>query len=258
MAARKARCALAFFLLASIGLAEQVPEGTVLPTRLSSAIDTHKSKIGDRITARVMQDVPLGPSPTRPGAQNVHGGSIRRVPAGARLVGEIVEVHRESVSWKFNRLVVHRKSIPVQTNIRALASVMEIHDAQLPTNTAGGDRGSTELDWNTVQVGGDVVYGRRGGAVMHGGEVVGHSVFGAGVLVTPAADRGSRCRGSVGVERPQAFWLFSASACGVYGYPDVWIAHAGKSDPVGVMVVASHGRIKIAVGSGILLRVVGQ
>ena len=258
MAARKTRCALAFSLLASIGLAGQVPEGTIFPARLSSAIDTHKSKTGDRITARVMQDILLGGSPTRPGAQNVQGGGTRTVPAGARLVGEIVEVQRDSVSWRFDHLVVQKRSITIQTSLRALASAIEIHDAQLPTNTAGGDRGSTELDWNTVQVGGDVVYGRRGGVVMQGGEVVGHSVFGDGVLVTPLAERGSPCRGSVAGEPPRAFWLFSAAACGVYGYPDVWISHAGKSDPIGETVVVSHGRIKIEVGSGILLRVVGE
>ena len=162
------------------------------------------------------------------------------------------------MSWKFDRLVVRGSSIPLQTNLRALALVTEIHDAQLPTNTAGGDRGSSELDWNTVQVGGDVVYGRRGGVVMHGGEVVGHSVFGDGVLVTPVAERGSQCQSSIGEGRPQAFWLFSASACGVYGYPEVWIVPARQSDPVGVTVVASHGRIKIEVGSGILLRVLGE
>jgi len=243
--------------MGTIPLAGQVPGGTILPTRLSSAIDTHKSKVGDRISARVMQDVPLDGSSTVPSAQNLkRGGS--KVPAGARLVGEIVEVHPESVSWKFDRLVVHGKSMLIRTNLRALASMVEIHDAQLPTNDAGGDRGSTALDWNTVQVGGDVVYGRRGGGVMRGGEVLGHSVFCDGVLVTPVAEHGSQCRGSVGAETPQAFWLFSASACGVYGYPDVWIAHSGKSDPVGVMVVTAHSRIKIGVGSGILLRVVGE
>ena len=258
MAARKPGCVVAFFLLASIGLSGQVPEGTILPARLSSAIDTRKSKIGDRITARVMQDIPLGGSPARPGGQNVQGRSTPRVPAGARLVGEIVGVQQESVSWKFDRLVVQGRSIPIQTNLRALASVTEIHDAQLPSNTAGGDRGSSQLDWNTVQVGGDVVYGRRGGVVMQGGEVVGHSVFGDGVLVTPVAERGSQCRGSIGEGRPQAFWLFSASACGLYGYPEVWIVRAGKSNPVGVTVIASRGRIKIEVGSGILLRVLGE
>ena len=256
MVSRKARCALAFFLVVSGRLPGQVPEGTILPARLSSAIDTRNSRMGDRISARVMQDVPLSGSPTLGSGQSAPGERTRKIPAGAQLIGEVVAVKPGSVSWKFDRLVVHGKSIPIRTNLRALASMMEIHDAQLPTNAAGGDRGSSELDWNTVQVGGDVVYGRRGGVVVRGGEVVGHSVFGDGVLANPVAVSGSPCRGSLGVEAPQALWLFSASACGLYGYPDVWIAHAGRSAPLGVVVLASHGRIKIRAGSGILLRVV--
>lgn len=236
----KSRCVLAFVLLASIPLAAQLPQGTILPARLSSRIDTRKSKPGDRISARVMQDVPLGRG--------------HKVPEGARLVGEIIQVRPSSVSWKFDQLVVRKKSTPIRTNLRALASFMEIHDAQLPTNTVGGDRGSSDEDWNTVQVGGDIVYGRRGGPVVHGNDVVGHSLFRDGVLATPAADRGSPCRGAIGTDAPQAFWLFSASACGLYGYPDVRIAHAGRSNPIGTITLVSEKRIKIGAGSGILLR----
>jgi hypothetical protein len=115
--------------------------------------------------------------------------------------------------------------------------------------------GSSDEDWTTVQVGGDVVYGRRGGPVMHGTTIVSRSLFRDGVLATPIANPDSRCRASIGSEAPQAFWLFSASACGIYGYPDLWIAHAGRSNPVGTIVLASHGRIRIRAGSGILLRV---
>jgi hypothetical protein len=254
MVSRKPRHQLVFFLLAAIPLAAQVPEGIILPARLASTIDTRKSRVGDRITARIMQDIPLSASALELGKRN---GLLRdqKIPAGSRLLGTIVEVQPARVSWKFNNLVVHGKSIPIRTSLRALASMTEIHDAQLPTNDAGGDRGSSDLDWNTVQVGGDVVYGRRGGVVMEGSHEVGHSVFGDGVLLTPVAVRGSPCRGSVGIESPQAFWLFSASACGLYGYPDIWIAHAGRSDPIGQVVLASQGRIKIRAGSGILLRV---
>ena len=229
-------------LFVSLPVAAQIPVGTILPLRLNSSIDSHKSKPGNRITARLMQDVPLP--------------DHQKLPAGARLVGEIVAVHPDRVSWKFDRVVVHKNSFPLRANLRALASLMEIHEAQLPTNDGGGDRGSSELDWNTVQVGGDIVYGHRGGVVMRGDQVVGHSLFGDGVLLVPLAERGSPCHGPVNTQAPQAFWLFSASACGVYGYPDVSLAHAGRSEPVGIITVAGHGRIKIGSGSGLLLRVV--
>lgn len=237
----KLHSALAFPLLTALSLSGQVPQGTILPAQLLSSIDTRRSEVGDRVPARLMQDISL------PGF---------RIPAGARLIGQIVEVRPDRVSWRFDRLLTGGESIPIRTNLRALASPVEIHDAQLPSNSAGGDRGSAELDWNTIQVGGDVVYGRRGGVVTEGDEVVGHSLFGDGVLGMPVAGRG--CRGTVGANAPQAFWLFSASACGLYGYPDFSMIHAGRTDPVGVITITSTGRLKIRTGSGMLLRALGN
>ena len=255
MAPKKTGSVLAFCLLAAMCAAAQVPAGTILPARLSSTIDIRKSKVGDRISARIMQDIPLRGQ--RLDATDLLAKHSHKIPTGSRLLGEIVDIQPGGVSWRFDHLLVHRKSIPIHTNLRALASLMEMDYAQLPTNDAGGDRGSSELDWNTVQVGGDVVYGRRGGIVTEGNEIVGHSAFGAGVLLTPVADRQTHCRGSVGLEGPQAFWLFSASACGLYGYPDVRIVRAGRSDPVGVITLSTARRkLKIRAGSGILLRVI--
>jgi hypothetical protein len=122
----KAPCVLTYFLFASIGLAGQVyvPAGTILPSRLSSSIDTHENKPGDRVAARLMQDLPLG--------------AHSRVPAGSRLIGDIIDVQQSSVTLKFDRLVAHKRTIDIRTNLRAIASMMEIDDAQLPTNAAGG------------------------------------------------------------------------------------------------------------------------
>ena len=54
-----------------------IPVGTVLPAELSASLDSGKSKPGQVITARIMQDVPL---------------PAGRIPARARIVGHIVNV----------------------------------------------------------------------------------------------------------------------------------------------------------------------
>ncbi len=70
----------------------------------------------------------------------------------------------------------------------------------------------------------------------------------------PNVERG--CRGDVGEDGPQALWLFSTDACGVYGLPHLHIAHAGKSDPVGTIVLrADFARLSLRSGTGMLLRV---
>ncbi len=110
----------------------------------------------------------------------------------------------------------------------------------------------------TVQVGGDVVYGEGGPVTTadDGNQVVGKAVDG-GVLVKVRAREGTRCRGALdGNDSPQALWVFSSDACGAYGLDHISIAHAGRTNPTGVIALASAaGNFKLHPGTGMLLRV---
>jgi hypothetical protein len=193
-----------------------------------------------------MQDVPLD--------------NRAKIRAGASVLGHVVDVtsstlgNRATLTVTFDTLVQHGQSIPIVTNLRALASALEIEFAQVPPIGPGEN---DVYDWlATTQVGGEVVYG-RGGVVANGTRVVGRAVN-DGVLVHPSAKPGSACRGSVeGDDRLQALWVFSSDACGVYGFPHLIISHAGRTDPVGQIVLTSEeGPVKIRSGSGMLLRVI--
>jgi hypothetical protein len=142
-------------------------------------------------------------------------------------------------------------SVSVATNLRALASFLEIDGASLPST--GPDRGTPSVWWNTVQVGGEALYGS--GPLTRGEQVVGHWVSGGGA-VGQVAENGE-CRGEVaGNTRDQSLWLFSTDACGVYGYSDVAIEHAGRTTPEGeITLTSTKPNLKIRAGSGILLRV---
>jgi hypothetical protein len=50
-------------------------------------------------------------------------------------------------------------------------------------------------------------------------------------------------------------WLFSPSACGVYGFEDLKVSHTGNAAPNGEITLESDRRIHISGGSGWLLRV---
>ncbi len=55
----------------------------------------------------------------------------------------------------------------------------------------------------------------------------------------------------------QALWVFASNACGSYGFVDLTIAHVGRTDPVGQIVLVSQRKdIDICGGSGMLLRVI--
>jgi hypothetical protein len=225
----------------------RLPAGIILPVRLNNSISSKKAKPGQEVTARIMQNVPL---PDR--------GRIR---AGARVVGYIVSAEASAdscgarVSLKFDSLVVSGKTVPISVSLRAIASPMEVEDAQLPD--WGADRGTSATAYTTVQVGGDVVY-RGGGHVMHGGIVVGEPVY-DGVLVRVTANSGEPCRGAVnGDKSPQALWIFSSDACGLYGFAGVRIVQAGRTDPGGeITLAANRGELLIRSGTGMLLSSLG-
>jgi hypothetical protein len=225
-----------------------IPPGTILPVRLNSTISSAKCSPGQVVTGRIMQDVPLPPG--------------AKIPEGSKVIGHIVEVVpaangvRARVSLQFDKLLSSHQTISITTNLRAIASFMAVLEAQTPPI---GPSESDVYRWlTTVQVGGDVVYG-EGGVVTTGEDpeqIVGKAVNG-GVLSQLRAKQGTKCRGAVdGNNGLQALWVFSSDACGVYSLEHVSIAHAGRTDPTGVIVLTSDsGNFKVPGGAGMLLRV---
>jgi hypothetical protein len=141
------------------------------------------------------------------------------------------------------------------TNLRALATMMDVSEAQIPES--GPDRGTSEYSWTTDQIGGEVDY-RGGGAIVHAAEIVGYSVPN-GVLVRVSPKPGQKCRDEVdGNDQLQALWIFSSDACGLYDLPNLSLTHAGRTEPVGQITMRSNkGNVEIRGGSGMLLRVIG-
>jgi hypothetical protein len=234
------------FLALSAGVSgpQTIPAGTILPVRLNNTLSSSKCKPGQRITARVMQTVPLP-----------DGGAI---PEGSKVVGHVVRVSAPAtggaeIAFQFDTVKTSRSAVPLTTDLRALASFMELQDAQDPA--MGADRGTSGAAYTTVQVGGDVVY-RGGGPVMSGGDVVGKPVPG-GVLVQLRANPDAGCRGDLdGNSRPQALWLFASDACGAYGLPLLTITQSGRNEPLGEIVLAARdGKLRVPGGTGMLLRV---
>lgn len=238
--------ALVMLLLAAGSFAQNaIPAGTILPVQLNSSLRSKRAQPGQIISARVMQDVPLT--------------ARSKIRAGAKVIGHVVAVSaagatgKSQISLRFDTVADGKKRIPVLTNLRALATLMDVSEAQVPEG--GPDRGTSQYIWTTDQIGGEVVY--HGALVSHGANVVGSTVSSGGVLARVTAKPGTGCRGAVeGNDSPQALWVFSSDACGIYDYGDVVLRHAGRTEPVGEIVLESDKRgLNIRAGSGMLLRV---
>ncbi len=226
---------------ASVASAQEIPDGTVLPVMLGSTLDARHDQPGRTITGRIMQVVPLPDGAT--------------IPEGSRIIGHVVAAGRATagspshLAIRFDRVVAKGRQIPIAAHLRALASMNEVFEAKMPTN-AWDDYGTSPSDWNTVQVGGAGVY-RGDGQVVSADQVVGHATdYGAVTAKLMAASQGG-CRGS---DREQAMWIFSPWACGTYGFSDLKITHAGKTEPIGQIEFESSRDVHIASGSGWLLK----
>jgi hypothetical protein len=230
-----------FCLPGSVAAQSVLPSGTIIPVSLDTSINVKKAHAGELIRCAVMQDIP--------------GTTIHR---GAHVLGYVVQATTRKggparLEIRFDSVQMHRRSIPLHANLRALASFLEVQEAQIPED--GASRGLTPETWDTQQIGGDQVY-RGGGPVAVGEMVVGQPTP-WGVLALPRRQFGMPCRGVMGeATQPQAMWLFSRDACGVYGFWDVRIEHAGRTDPKGTIVLASgDGKLSLMSGSAMLLRV---
>jgi hypothetical protein len=225
-----------------------IPSGTILPLRLDTTLSSSKSRPGQAIKARIMQDVPLP-----------DGNKLRE---GSKVMGHVVSVTntqgaRPAISVQFDELISSHETVKLTTDLRAIASLGEVMDAETPK--AGEGEGDV---WNwrdRTQIGGDVVYGVGGPVTTENAEDVVGTGLDSGVLSDVRAKSGTKCRGKMGEnQNRQALWVFSSDSCGAYGLPHLMIAHAGRSNPEGVIILGSYGReVVVSRGAAMLLRVAG-
>lgn len=234
----------ASLLIPASGALSAPPAGTLLPVSLDHTLNVAHIRAGQTVSAEIMQNIPGTAIHRR---DHVLGHVIRiTFGPGATVQLEI----------RFDTLVSGRQRISITTDLRALASFLEVEEAQIPEE--GASRGMTPEVATTRQIGGEQVY-RGGGPVADGLLPVGEPTP-YGVLAVPRVQLGGPCRADIaGNRRPQALWLFSTDACGVYGYDKLRIAHAGRSDPLGSIVLTARNRkLKLYSGTGLLLRVLGS
>jgi hypothetical protein len=226
----------------------EIPAGYILPARLDRTLSVGAARAGDVIKLQIMQEVPL-PNRERIAFRSVVNGSVLRVVRDADEIG--VEL-----TLRFDIVRDHGQNLPVATSLRAIASDIVVRNAQMP----GAAYDEAFPRWaTTAQIGGDIRYGDGDAVRNRWNETVGKAVLG-GVLVHLKANPAMGCEGAEGADdRPQALWLFSANACGIYGLKGVELIHNGQSEPVGEITLDfKKANMKLRAGTGMLLRVVSR
>lgn len=253
---RRPKLFLVFFMGAICAFAsplraqEQIPVGTVIPIVLDHALDSRSSKPGQRFVGRV--------------AQNISLPDKRVIRVGSKIFGEVTETEnilgQAKLGLRFDRLEFGKAQIAISTRLRALASWLDVSSAK--TTYSGGDL-NIPASGTTTQIGGTIAVYRGGGAVENeNGEVVGTTVYG-GVLAVVTNKPGSECESIPVTKTPQAVWLFSPEACGVYGYRDIRIENGSDSKSGEIILRRKNKKdwkltsINLSAGSAMLLAVTG-
>ncbi len=224
-------------MLVSPGL----PAGTALPVTLNSTLDARKDKPGQKIEARLMQDIPLS--------------SGEKIKGGAHVIGHIVEVTKlpgggSRMVLKFDELQERGTVIPLSVSARAIAAMESIYAAEVPIDATSDSESSSQ--WVMQQVGGDVINRGRGRISSDDG-LVGRWDGAAWGKLTSSTQ--GDCAASDGNGIEQALWVFSTSACGLYGLEDMKLVHSGRTVPLGQIVLESSKMLHIGGGSGWFLLV---
>jgi hypothetical protein len=231
------KLAFAIFGLAASLSAQTLPAGTALPIALNTTLDSKSGKPGDKLEGKLMQELLL-PSGVK-------------VKSGSHLTGHVVAVSKTAASGsrmvvQFDSLEDGHTTVPLSVWLRALAAAENVFQAKTPVDASSTYESSFE--WVTKQVGGDVVFRGRGYVASNQGKVGKWSGTGVWAKLSPGGDCLENGNGQV-----QALWVFSTTACGMYGFEDLKILQTGSTAPLGQIALESTKDILIRSGSGWLL-----
>jgi hypothetical protein len=236
----------ALFLTTAFLSAQQIPAGTLLPVMLDGKLESDGTKPSQKISAKLMQEVPLP-----------DGGKIKRE---SKVTGHVVAVssassgHDAKVTVQFDQIDIDKHLVTISVGLRALASMEAISIARQGVNPNSGF-GTTGWDLNLLLVGGQAAFTGQQIVKSQTGQVVGKIPEPGAVLAIPMANPARGCPGPAGNTADQAFWLFSTDACGVYGHKDLTVVSGIGGATPGQIALTAPKRFTVEGGSGWLLQV---
>lgn len=194
-------------------VAATVPSTTAVPVQFTHTIDASKAKPGDAVTARTLQVIVLPDGQLIPKGTTVLGHVVAANPFQFNSTPYAVQT-ASSLSVHFDSLREKGETIPVSLSVRALADDRLSEQAATPHFLANDSGIAPTID----QIGGDQ-YAPAGKTIESAnGDVVGYNrkqgAFAR--LIANVSQNGSVACDATNTEQSVA--IFSASACGLYGF----------------------------------------
>lgn len=238
------------FLLAATGVLQaqgntaQLPAHATLPVSFTQTISAAKAKPGDPVRAKTIQAVRLEDG--------------RTVPAGALVSGHVLSATAFSydktpyakqqagmLSIQIDSIDVQGTQVPLHVALRAMADPLTTWDALKPQ--------PSDMDpvHTTTQIGGDLLTPAESEILNPQGDVVGYNKRGGAYAHLLANTSGALSCDAGDTEQPVS--LFSASACGLYGFANVSLGDGG---PSGIGLTSTHRTPEIVKHSIALLETV--
>jgi len=207
---------------------------TTLPISFDRGIDSNHVHVGDAISAKTTQPVNLSNGQT--------------IPAGSKVIGHVTtssafdfdatpyaKQRQGALAIHFDSIDNQGKSLPLNVYVRALADPLTAWSARTP-------KPSDEDPLGTVtQIGEDLVTPSQNGVMSQDGDIVGYQRRG-GVYAHLISASGNSPNGCDASDTEESMGLFSASACGLYGFADSALVGTGKTGEVSTMTLVSRRR----------------
>ena len=239
---------MAFSQIATDTPAQPLPPATTIPIVFTKSIDANHVHAGDPIMAKTTQLVILADEHVLPAGSQVVGHVIAGTPFTFDPT-PYAKQRQSTLELQFDAIVDHGNKIPLSVYVRAIADPLSSWDATKPK--------STDLDSlsTTTQIGGDLVTPSQSEVRSQEDDVVGYKRRG-GVFAHLIAAKGNSPDGCDASDTEQSMGIFSASACGLYGFPDTTFVRSGRSGATSTILLESRRRpMKIYSKSNALLEV---
>jgi hypothetical protein len=228
------RVASAFILVASSfaavaqggGTAVQLPPQTTLPIVFTNTISAKGAHVGDPVSAKTFQVVRLPNGLT--------------LPSGTRVIGHVAESSAfaydktpyakqkdSTLTVHFDAVEANGAKVPLNVTVRALADVSATTAAVEPQASDMDPLGTLHL------VGGEYLIPSQREVRNMDGDVVAYNKHGG---VYAHLIENGRCDGN---STEASMGIFSATACGVYGYTNVSVTEFGSQGNPSTLTLTS-------------------